>query len=301
MSLYHRFKVYWDGTGDEGLEHPEGYMEQPEFLNVGDVVRTRDGWYYRITICHPHNCYTAVASDRDELFLFTRDYLELVAHAIPEEPYDHEEDTAIEDHDKIIQTQPVPGYPGRVEMTPQSKEDMRRILFAGGEKTDRGDAHTPADIQDMVRTATGYEVMERARRLVGAEPFTHDVPDVAPATLGAMRDFASGATRNIDTDSHDFEGFLSPLVVARFAEYMHKNRTQADGNVRDSDNWQKGIPLDSYMKSGWRHFFDWWCNHRKAPARDDLETALCALLFNVQGYLHETLRARQATEKYEDG
>jgi len=108
----------------------------------------------------------------------------------------------------------------------------------------------------------------------------------------SVRVFETGATRDTDEDKHDFEGFISPLVVARFGEYMHKNRHLANGQVRDSDNWQAGIPLATYMKSGWRHFFDWWLGHRNFKAREGIEDALCGLLFNLQGYLHETLKKR---------
>jgi hypothetical protein len=108
-----------------------------------------------------------------------------------------------------------------------------------------------------------------------------------------MRQFETGATRNVDTDKLDYEGFLSPLVLKRYAEYMNAHRVQADGNLRDSDNWQKGMPLDSYMKSGWRHFFDWWSAHRGLPTHDSVSDVLCALLFNVMGYLHEHLKSRK--------
>lgn len=107
--------------------------------------------------------------------------------------------------------------------------------------------------------------------------------------MGEIRKFDTGATRDTDKNKLDFEGFLSPVVVERFAKYMHKNRIQADGNLRDSDNWQKGIPRDAYMKSGFRHFFDWWVQHRGYTSPFDLEESLCGLLFNVQGYLHELL------------
>ena len=110
-----------------------------------------------------------------------------------------------------------------------------------------------------------------------------------------MREFDTGATRDDDESKLDFEGFLSPLVIERYAEYMHKHRIQADGKLRDSDNWQKGIPLDAYMKSMWRHFFDVWKEHRGYESREGREEALCALLFNVQGYLFETLK-----EKYKN-
>lgn len=116
--------------------------------------------------------------------------------------------------------------------------------------------------------------------------FCQEVPD----TL--MRTFETGATRDVDADKFDYEGFLSPLVLRRYAAYMHKHRMQADGNLRDSDNWTKGIPKDAYMKSGWRHFFDWWSEHRGLASREGLEDALCALLFNAQGYLHEHLKER---------
>ena len=107
-----------------------------------------------------------------------------------------------------------------------------------------------------------------------------------------MREFESGATRDTVEGKFDFEGFLSPAVLNRYAEYMNKHRTQTDGNVRDSDNCQKGIPIATYMKSGYRHFFGWWANHRKADIviKEDIEESLCALLFNAMGYLHEYLK-----------
>lgn len=108
-----------------------------------------------------------------------------------------------------------------------------------------------------------------------------------------VRQFDSGATRNLDDGKFDYEGFLSPLVLERYAQYMHKHRHQADGTLRDSDNWQKGIPLPVYMKSGYRHFFDWWKEHRDIPTADGLEDAICALIFNATGYLHERLKQRQ--------
>lgn len=108
-----------------------------------------------------------------------------------------------------------------------------------------------------------------------------------------MRKFNTGATRNDDKNKYDYEAFLSPLVIERYAEYMHKHRIQEDGTLRDGDNWQKGIPKEAYMKSGWRHFFDWWKEHRGIASREGLEDALCALLFNVSGYLHEHLKAKK--------
>lgn len=109
-----------------------------------------------------------------------------------------------------------------------------------------------------------------------------------------MRTFESGATRNSDSGKYDYEGFFSPLVVERFAAYMHKHRQLETGELRDSDNWQKGIPQAAYIKSAWRHFLDWWREHRGLPSTEGIEDALCALLFNVQGYLHEHLKRKSA-------
>lgn len=109
-----------------------------------------------------------------------------------------------------------------------------------------------------------------------------------------VRAFSTGATRDLDTNKLDFEGFLSPLVLKRYAEHMHKARQMPNGDVRASDNWQLGIPSDVYMKSMFRHFFDTWSTHRGIDTGSDIETELCALLFNVNGYLHEHLKAKRS-------
>lgn len=117
--------------------------------------------------------------------------------------------------------------------------------------------------------------------------------DSIKKALVGSRVFSTGASRNNDAGKLDFEGFLSPLVIKSYAEYMNRNRHLEDGTVRDSDNWQKGIPKDAYMKSMYRHFFDVWSNHRGLPTHEDDITNLNALLFNVMGMLHEKLKERQ--------
>jgi hypothetical protein len=102
-----------------------------------------------------------------------------------------------------------------------------------------------------------------------------------------MRQFSTGATRDTDEGKIDFEGFLSPYALEAYGKYMLKNQVQADGQLRAADNWQKGIPIDAYMKSGWRHWFSVWKKHR--TNQDNIED-LCAMIFNVQGLLHEKLK-----------
>lgn len=105
-----------------------------------------------------------------------------------------------------------------------------------------------------------------------------------------MRLFDTGATRDDDTNKPDYEGYLSPLVIESFGAYMLKHQWQADGKKRDSDNWQKGFTFDVYMKSMWRHFMAVWKGHRGYSSREKKIEDLNALLFNVQGYLHEELK-----------
>lgn len=112
-----------------------------------------------------------------------------------------------------------------------------------------------------------------------------------------MRNFDSGATRDSEEGKLDYEGFLSPLALERYAQYMHQHRVQADGKLRDSDNWQKGMPQEVYLKSHFRHFMDLWTimrGHTVIDPKDGHEVskqeALCALLFNDFGLLHESVK-----------
>lgn len=115
-------------------------------------------------------------------------------------------------------------------------------------------------------------------------------PDVVIQT------FETGATRNLDSDKFDYEGFLNPDVLHAFATYMHGHRRQKDGSLRASDNWQKGIPRTIYMKSLIRHSIDLWRWHRgyKAinPDTGEPHTGVdlcCAVMFNIMGLLKELL------------
>jgi len=112
-----------------------------------------------------------------------------------------------------------------------------------------------------------------------------------------IRTFKTGATRDTDANKIDPEGFISPIVLKRFSEYMNKHRIQPNGVLRASDNWQKGIPKEEYMKSGWRHFLDWWLEHRGHKSRNGLEDALCGVMFNSMGYLFEILKNKKDVKK----
>jgi len=104
---------------------------------------------------------------------------------------------------------------------------------------------------------------------------------------GVIRKFSTGATRDTSDGKYDYEGFLSPIVIQKYAEYMHSNRKQSDGSLRAGDNWQKHFGENHYavcMKCMWRHFMDLWLEHRKLKSRDGIENAIMGILFNVMAY-----------------
>lgn len=128
--------------------------------------------------------------------------------------------------------------------------------------------------------------------------------EMIPHEDAVIRTFETGATRNLD-EHPDIHGFTSPLATAIFARYMHQNRLQADGTYRDSDNWKKGIPIDSYIRSMRRHMQDLELHHTGYGdcAREDLYAAMGGLMFNVQGYMHEIAKMdiEAEREKESDG
>jgi hypothetical protein len=119
--------------------------------------------------------------------------------------------------------------------------------------------------------------------------------NIAPA--GAMRAFDSGATRDTKEGKLEYEECLSPIVLEAYAEFMLECSIQSDGQKRPGDNWQKGIPIEAYMDSLLRHTFDLWKLHRGYKTVDrvtgkpvTIRKALCAILFNAFGYLHEYIK-----------
>lgn len=122
--------------------------------------------------------------------------------------------------------------------------------------------------------------------------------------MAGIRQFDTGATRDSDELKNDYEGYLSPLVIEAFGDYMTEHRVQADGSLRASDNWQQGIPKAAYMKSLLRHVLTLWKLHRGYATKPELiggklrtataaETCM-ALLFNAQGYAHELIKSQES-------
>ena len=109
-----------------------------------------------------------------------------------------------------------------------------------------------------------------------------------------MRTFGKDtAIRHDDVGKLDYEGFLNPLVLEAFAKYMHKNRIQADGKIRASDNWQKLFGKDHYevcAKSNLRHVHSFWKAHRGYKTEESIMDSLMGQMFNVQAYALKLLQ-----------
>lgn len=109
-----------------------------------------------------------------------------------------------------------------------------------------------------------------------------------------IRTFDSGATRDTVEGKLDYVKALCPLVLRRFVQYLDKHRLQPDGNMRDFDNWKKGIPRETYHSSKGRHFFADWLLEEGHKVSDNHgpvneEDALCGELFNTMGKLRVIL------------
>lgn len=117
-----------------------------------------------------------------------------------------------------------------------------------------------------------------------------------------MEQYGTGATRSDTSARNDPEGYLSAIAIERYCEYMTKHRVQADGSIRDSDNWQKGMPFGRALKGMWRHVMHLWIRHRGFVPSDqfaaaDMEEDLCAIMFNNQVMLHQLVRKRLEDER----
>jgi len=118
-----------------------------------------------------------------------------------------------------------------------------------------------------------------------------------------MREFTAGAFRDTADEKLSYVKGLSPIVLRRYLEYLRLHNKQADGRIRDFDNWKQGMPKEVYLDSLGRHFMDVWLLEEGYSTEDNhgpvnIEGALCGVLFNTIGMLHETLKGGQIDGKH---
>lgn len=168
-----------------------------------------------------------------------------------------------------------------------------------------GHQDDPANLGELARTSPAPPW-----GLWLADPVVTTLEELADANASsapAIRQFASGASRDADTEKLQFARFFDPLVVQRRAEYMHHHRHQADGSLREPDNWKlgqregTGIPIQAFMDGLARHEHDAWMIHEygevfrpETGESVDLEDALCAIMFNAEGWLRRLLLEKRA-------
>ena len=118
--------------------------------------------------------------------------------------------------------------------------------------------------------------------------------------MSRVRQFDTGANRDVEDGKFDYAGFFDPAVLHAFSAYMHACRELPDGSLRSGGNWKNGIPLDSYVSSLLRHVMDLWMLHEghtvtrpENGAEVTLGDALGGIMFNTQGYWSETLKRGQ--------
>jgi len=96
------------------------------------------------------------------------------------------------------------------------------------------------------------------------------------------RKFKTGAVRDTDENKEDYIESISWLTLRRYALYM-KSKEKKYGR----GNWIKGIPIEEYEKSLVRHLQKYISNKYYGTKIEEEEDHLSAMLFNLQGLIHE--------------
>lgn len=103
-----------------------------------------------------------------------------------------------------------------------------------------------------------------------------------------VRSFGTGAIRDVDSHKPDYIETVSWSAFRRFGEYM-TSKKQKYG----SGNFKKGIPVESYEQSLVRHLQKYLENKYEQGTDEVNEDHLCAMIFNINGILHEEERIKK--------
>jgi len=176
----------------------------------------------------------------------------------------------------------------------EADEQPIRDPYIHGYLNDRLDKEEAVGNEHYVDKYRGWEANEQPAKFepddgreLRANP-TPKAPEPDTETITQDRVFDTGAKRSSAEGKVDLEGYLSPIALMEYGKHMLAAEM---GGKRSSDNWQKGMPLEDYMKSMFRHFHTVWLKHR-GHQKGDIVTDLMAMWFNVQGYTHEVLKKR---------
>ena len=98
----------------------------------------------------------------------------------------------------------------------------------------------------------------------------------------ARTEFDTGAVRDTQEGKPNFYECISPLAMWRYGLYMDKASSKYG-----TDNWTKGIPIESYMMSLERHLLKLKAELKYGIEMEPGVDHLAAVIFNAQGLMHE--------------
>jgi len=121
---------------------------------------------------------------------------------------------------------------------------------------------------------------------------TAEAQETNPKDGTVMETYESGATRTSEDGRLSYVRGLSPVVLRRYLQYLAKHRKQADGSMREFDNWKQGIPMRRSFDGLGRHFFTLWLLMEGLDIYDDsgqvdIQDVLCAIMFNTMCMLYQ--------------
>ena len=90
---------------------------------------------------------------------------------------------------------------------------------------------------------------------------------------GERQEFETGARRDTQDDKPRY-ALISPIALRRLAELLGRGAKKYGDR-----NWEKGIPLDRYYDSMFRHMQQWY-------EGDVSEDHLAAVMFNAMAIIH---------------
>lgn len=100
-------------------------------------------------------------------------------------------------------------------------------------------------------------------------------------TMAKLTKFDSGAIRDTQEGKPNFYECMSPFAMWRYGEYMEKSAEKYG-----ADNWTKGIPIESYMKSLERHLLKLKMELKYGFTKEEGDHA-SAIMFNIMGLMHQ--------------
>lgn len=94
--------------------------------------------------------------------------------------------------------------------------------------------------------------------------------------------FDTGAVRDTQAGKPNFLECMSPFTMHRYGAYMAKASAKYG-----EDNWTKGIPPESYLKSLERHLMKLKEEFKFGFTREPGVDHAAAIMFNIMGFIHE--------------